>query len=177
MPNNRNQESKPETNPPPPPLLQIYESLQQTKSFPTHGTILIITGGSNTDFNSKRQRRDYYRQVNYIAIEGPITQTKWSHKAIILTAQDINLASFSHIDAMVATIYIDRWDVTKILIDNGSQAEILFLSTFKKMGYDKKQLKEPTKPLYDFDSKRIEPIRVITLPVSFSTYKIHAQNT
>jgi hypothetical protein len=39
---------------------------------------------------------------------------------------------------MVTTIHIDRWDVTKILIDNGSQAEILFLATFNKMGFDQK---------------------------------------
>jgi hypothetical protein len=51
------------------------------------------------------------------------------------------------------------------------QAEILFLSTFKKMSYDKKQLKEPTKPLYGFICKRIEPVEVITLPVSFGTPK------
>jgi hypothetical protein len=37
------------------------------------------------------------------------------------------------------------------------------------MGYDKKQLKEPMKPLYGFSGKRIEPIGVITLPVSFGT--------
>jgi hypothetical protein len=39
---------------------------------------------------------------------------------------------------MVVTVHIDRWDVTKILIDNGSQTEILFLSAFEKMGYDRK---------------------------------------
>jgi hypothetical protein len=72
---------------------------------------------------------------------------------------------------MVLTIHIDRWDVSKILVDNGRQAEILFLSTFEKMGYDKKQLKELTMPLYGFGSKRIEPVRVITLPVSFGTPK------
>jgi hypothetical protein len=57
------------------------------------------------------------------------------------------------------------------LVDNGSQVEILFLSTFKKMGYDKKQLNEPMKPLYGFGGKRIEPVRVITLPVLFCTPK------
>jgi hypothetical protein len=72
---------------------------------------------------------------------------------------------------MVLTIHINRWDVSKILVNNGSQAEILFLSTFKKMGYDKKHLKEPMKHLYGFDGKRIEPLRVITLPVSFGTPK------
>jgi hypothetical protein len=39
------------------------------------------------------------------------------------------------------------------------------------MGYDKKQLKEPTKPLYGFGSKRIKPVGVITLPISFGTPK------
>jgi hypothetical protein len=81
----------------------------------------------------------------------------------------VNLASFPHTDAMVVIIHIDRWDVTKILIDNGSQAEILFLTAFEKMGYDRKQLRELMKPLYGFGGKRIEPVRVITLPVSFST--------
>jgi hypothetical protein len=51
---------------------------------------------------------------------------------ITLLAQDVNLASFNHIDAMVITVHIDRWDVTKILIDNGSQDEILFLTAFEK---------------------------------------------
>jgi hypothetical protein len=72
---------------------------------------------------------------------------------------------------MVLTVHIDRWDISKILINNGSQAEILFLSTFEKMGYNKKQLKELLKHLYDFGGKRIEPVRVITLPVSFGTPK------
>jgi hypothetical protein len=109
--------------------------------------------------------------VNHVAVEGPITETKWSHIPITFSAQDVNLTSFPHTDAMVLTIHIDRWDVSKILVDNGSQVEILFLSTFKKMGYDKKQLNEPMKPLYGFGGKRIEPVRVITLPVLFCTPK------
>jgi hypothetical protein len=75
---------------------------------------------------------------------------------------------------VVLTVHIDRWDVSKILVDNGNQAEILFLSTFKKMGYDKKQLKKLTKLLYGFGCKSIEPVEVITLPISFATPKIDA---
>jgi hypothetical protein len=33
---------------------------------------------------------------------------------------------------MVITVQIDKWDVTKILIDIGSQAKILFLTALKK---------------------------------------------
>jgi hypothetical protein len=39
------------------------------------------------------------------------------------------------------------------------------------VGYNKKQLKELTKPLNGFDGERIELIRVITFPVFFSTAK------
>jgi hypothetical protein len=49
---------------------------------------------------------------------------------------------------MVITVHIDRCDVTRILVDNDNQAEVLFLSAFDKMGYDIMQLREPMKPLY-----------------------------
>jgi hypothetical protein len=102
----------------PPP--QVQEPPQQHENFPTHGTILTITEGSNTDIETKRQRRDYYHQVNHVAIKGPITQNKWSHMPITFSSQDINLTSFPHTDIMVTTVHIDRWDVTKILIDSDS---------------------------------------------------------
>jgi hypothetical protein len=43
------------------------------------------------------------------------------------SGQDVNLAMFSHTNAMILTVHTDRWDVTKILVDNSSQAKILFL--------------------------------------------------
>jgi hypothetical protein len=39
------------------------------------------------------------------------------------------------------------------------------------MGFGRKQLKEPSKPLNGFGRKRIEPVGAITLPVSFDTPK------
>jgi hypothetical protein len=120
MRNNTNQQNKPETNPPPPPLLQICEPLQQTDNFPTHGKIFTITEGSNNNFDNKRQHRDYYWQVNHVDVEGPINKTKWSYIPITFLAQDINLALLPHTDVMVVTIHINRWDVNRILVDNGS---------------------------------------------------------
>jgi hypothetical protein len=169
MPNNTNPQVKIETNPSPPP--QIQEPPQQTDAFPTNGTILTIIGGSNNNFDTKRHRRDYYKQVNHVAVEAPITQTKWSHMPITFSSQDPKLALFLHTDAMVITAHNDRWDVTKILINNGSQAEILFLAAFDKMSFDRKQLKESMKPLYGFGGKQIESIGVITLPMSFGMPK------
>jgi hypothetical protein len=85
---------------------------------------------------------------------------------ITFSSQDVKLTTFPHTNTMVVIVHIDRWDITKILIDTGSQTKILFLATFDKMGFDRKQLKEPSKPLYGFGGKRIEPVGAITLPVS-----------
>jgi hypothetical protein len=41
------------------------------------------------------------------------------------------------------------------------------------MGFDRKQLKEPSKPFYGFGGKRIKPVGAITLPVSFGTPQNH----
>jgi hypothetical protein len=72
---------------------------------------------------------------------------------ITFTEADINRVSFPHTDAMVITTYIDKWNVTRVLVDNGSRAEILFLSTFEQMGLNKKPLKEVSKHMYGFGGK------------------------
>jgi hypothetical protein len=46
-----------------------------------------------------------------------------------------------------------------------------FSAAFDKMRFDRKQLKKSMKPLYGFGGKQIEPVEVITLPVSFGTPK------
>jgi predicted hotdog family 3-hydroxylacyl-ACP dehydratase len=90
---------------------------------------------------------------------------------ITFTKADINLISFPHTDAMVITVHIDKWNVTTVLVDHGSQAKILFLLTFGQMGFDRKQLKEAWKPLYGFGRRRIEPIGSILLLVSFGSLR------
>jgi hypothetical protein len=158
-----------EPNNPAPPPHPSQDSSQQTTSFLAFGTIHTIIGGSNLTFENKRQKEEHYRQVNHVAIEGPNIRTKWLHVQITLTKANIKLTSFPHADAMVITAYIDKWNVTRLLVDNGSQAEILFLSSFEHMGFNTKQLKEASKPQYGFSGKKIEPVGSISLPVSFGT--------
>jgi hypothetical protein len=107
--------------------------------------------------------------VNHVAVEGPIVCTKWSHIQIAFTEADIKLTSVLHTDAMVITAHVDKWNVTRVLVDIGSQAKILFLSTFKQKCFNKKQLKEASKPLYGIGGKNIEPVGSISLPMSFGT--------
>jgi hypothetical protein len=70
----RSQAAQPKTEPnnPPPPPQQSQDSSQQASSFPTFKTIHTITGGSNLNLESKRQKQEHHRQVNHVAIKGPI---------------------------------------------------------------------------------------------------------
>jgi hypothetical protein len=120
-------------------------------------------------FGNKRQRREYYRQVNHIAVEGPIVRIKWSHVQITFTEADIKLASYPHTNAMVITAHINKWNAMRVLVDNESLAEILFLSTFEEMDLNKKQLKEALKPLYGFRGRKIKSLGSISLLVSFGS--------
>jgi hypothetical protein len=92
---------------PPPASSQNQESFQQATNFPTFGTIHTITGGSNLNFENKRKKWEHYRQVNHVAVDGPIVRTKWSYVQITFTEADIKLGSFLHMNTMVITTHID----------------------------------------------------------------------
>lgn len=94
--------------------------------------ILPISGGSSLEFETKRQRRYYIRRVHSIVQNNPVIKTHWSHAPITFSKKDLNLRCFQHTDAMVISANISGWMVTKILVDNGSSANIIFASTFEK---------------------------------------------
>jgi hypothetical protein len=68
---------------------------------------------------------------------------------------------------MVIEVNIAGWVIIKILIDNGSLADILFLKTFEKMNLSQHMLHPPEYPLQDFGGKPIEPVGKVSLPISF----------
>jgi hypothetical protein len=61
----------------------------------------MITKGSSSEFETKRQKKDYYRIVNHVALTEPVVQTKWSHVPLTFDARNINLRSAPHTDALV----------------------------------------------------------------------------
>jgi hypothetical protein len=124
-------------------------------------------GGSSVDFDTKRQKRDHYRSINHVAITGPVMQTKWSHMPLTFDARDVDLCSAPHIDAMVINCSVAGWDVHKVLVDNGSQADIIFLHAFDRMGISHSLLKPSDNPLCGFGGKGTFPVGKIELPLSF----------
>jgi hypothetical protein len=127
----------------------------------------MITGRSSVDFDTKRQKRDHYRSINHVAVTGPVVQTKWSHVPLTFDARDVDLRSAPHMDAMVINCSVAGWDLHKVLVDNGSQADIIFLHAFDRMGISHSLLKPSDNPLYGFGGKGTFPVGKIELPLSF----------
>jgi hypothetical protein len=155
--------------PPGPPLKQENQTTQnaQPAALPTFGMIMPISGGSSLEFENKKQRRNYFRQVHSIMVDGPVQKTQWSRMPIVFSEEDVNLLSFPHTDALVIDTNIQGWTIGKILVDTGSSADIIFSSTFDCMNIDRNLLEPADIPLIGFGGKRVNALGKITLPVSF----------
>jgi hypothetical protein len=68
---------------------------------------------------------------------------------------------------MVINYRVAGWDLHKVLVDNGSQADIIFLYAFNRMGISHNPLKPADNPLYGFGGKCTFPIGKTELPLSF----------
>jgi hypothetical protein len=86
---------------------------------------------------------------------------------ITFTEEDFKLKSVIHNDAMVNEVNIAGWIIGKVLVDNGSSADILFLKTFEKMNLSQHMLHPPEYPFQGFGGKPIKLVGKISLPVSF----------
>jgi hypothetical protein len=109
-----------------------------------------ISEGSALEFETKKERKHYFREVRNICVEGRVQRTRWPHIPITFLEEDVRLQGFPHNDALVIEANIASWTLGKFLVDNGSSAEIIFADAFDKMVLTKDLLQPPDMPLYGF---------------------------
>jgi hypothetical protein len=98
----------------------------------------------------------------------------WSHIPTTFTAADIRLQHYPHNDPLVIranigknTKYYFGNDVGRVLVDNGSSAEILTWQCFSGMGFKREDRQKAEHPLYGFGNKRIGALGKIDVNVTF----------
>jgi hypothetical protein len=128
-----------------------------------------ISGGSALEFETKKEQKHYFREVRNICVEGRVEKTIWSHIPITFSKEDVRLQGFPHNDAQVIEANIASWTLGKLLVDNGSSADIIFADAFDKMGLNRDLLQPPDTPLYGFGGRVIHALGKVVLPVSFGT--------
>jgi hypothetical protein len=104
-------------------------------------------------------------------VEGRVERTRWSHIPITFSEEDVKLQGFPHNDALVIEANIASWTLGKLLVDNGSSADIIFVDAYDKMGLSKDLLQPPDTPLYGFGGRVIHAVGKVLLPVSFGTVR------
>ena len=74
-----------------------------------------------------------------------------------------------HDDALVVTLRISGYNVKRVMVDQGSAAEIMYLDLFKGLGLKYEDLSSYSSPLVSFEGKMVVPKGQIRLPVQTGT--------
>ena len=75
----------------------------------------------------------------------------------------------SHDDALVVTFRIEGYDVKRVMVDQGSAAEIMYPDLYKGLSLKPKDLTIYSSPLVSFEGKMVVPKWQIKLPVQAGT--------
>ena len=75
-----------------------------------------------------------------------------------------------HCDALVIKAMVTNNDMHRILVDNGSSADILYFQVYDRIGLKVSDLKPSPNPVYDFTGDSIIPLVVIQLSMTLVDY-------
>uniref|UniRef100_A0A2N9EQY5 Uncharacterized protein n=1 Tax=Fagus sylvatica TaxID=28930 RepID=A0A2N9EQY5_FAGSY len=107
--------------------------------------------------------------------------TSWSSSAhpknirlddqiISFSEEDARGTHQPHDDALVITINIAGFTTRRVMVDNGSSADILYLPAYQQMRLDKDKLRPMDAPLVGFTGDKICPVGIVTLPIMVGTH-------
>ncbi|KAK3007885.1 hypothetical protein RJ639_013715 [Escallonia herrerae] len=147
-----------------PPAMEERENQEDNA-----GTINTISGGIAAGGSSGKARKAYAREV-CVTSQPPNKKLKTVPAATITFSDDDSKGiKTPHDDPLVITIKAGNFDVKRVLIDNGSSAEILFHDAFEKMNIPTDSLRKMEAPLYGFSNHPVVAEGIIALPVAIGT--------
>ena len=77
-----------------------------------------------------------------------------------------------HYDALVVTIRIEVYDVKRMLVDQGSGAEIKYPDLYRGLNLRPEDLERYDSPLMGFDGRMVVPQGMIRLPVQVGDVQV-----
>ena len=89
---------------------------------------------------------------------------------ITFTDEDAERIHHPHDDALVITLLIADYTIRRVLVDNGSSADILYYPAFQQMRIGQDQLRPVNSPLVGFGGMKVQPVGTISLPVVVGAY-------
>jgi hypothetical protein len=138
---------------------------------PPLGEIHVITGGMAAGGTSRSSQKAYTRQIhNVLVTQKTDKKPRLEDYLIIFTEEDARKVFHPHDDALVVTLEIAGYSIRHVLIDNGSSANIIYLTAFQQMKIGKDQLRPIETPLVGFAGTSVYPLGMITLQIIAGAY-------
>uniref|UniRef100_A0A2N9HQL3 Uncharacterized protein n=1 Tax=Fagus sylvatica TaxID=28930 RepID=A0A2N9HQL3_FAGSY len=164
---NRDLSSKKETGPDP--------RQPQSLNTPAAGIIHVIHNPSCSAVSSpscrfKMQKAAHLRRsfsIRDAAHPAPIYSVRAGNmgQAISFSDDDLRDVQLPHNDPLVVTLRIGNYDVQRVLIDQGSFAEVMYQDLYGKLGLGEAELTDFTTPIFGFSGEPVVPLGKIMLPV------------
>ncbi|XP_075670098.1 uncharacterized protein LOC142639846 [Castanea sativa] len=133
------------------------------------GEISTIAGGPFVGGSCKSLKKAYQRQVNSVHTGPPLKQRR-TNQDIFFSEEDARGVRQPHNDPLVIALTIEGFNTKRILVDNGSSADIMYLSAFQQLKLGPSRLRPFESPLVSFSGDRVYPKGIVTLKVTIGAY-------
>ena len=131
----------------------------------------MISGGLTAGRTLKSLKKAQGKEINIIHSRlPPVKMPKNDKSNIDFSERDGHNIRQPHDDLLVIMLKVEELNIHRVLIDNRSSADIIYLPTFQQMKLDKKRIRPFTSPLVNFTGDRIVPRGIVTLIVIAGTY-------
>ena len=127
--------------------------------------ITTISGGPGGGGDSNRSRKNYARREIYSLN----TPRSTAQPAITFTEDELVGIELPHDDPLIIEPTIGNCVVERILVDTGSSADIIYASTYDKLGLPRKLIQPLHTSLVGFTGHRVHPLGTAVIDVSVGT--------
>nr|XP_023871775.1 uncharacterized protein LOC111984375 [Quercus suber] len=133
------------------------------------GEIQTISGGPISGCSFKSLKKAHQRQVNSVHMEPPPKHRR-SDQDMTFNENDARGVKQPHNDPLVVMLTIEGFNTKRVLVDNGSSADIIYFPAFQQLKLDPGRLRPFDSPLVSFSGDRVYPKGIVTLAVTVGTY-------
>ena len=89
---------------------------------------------------------------------------------MFFSEEDAKGVNQPHDDPLVIMLIIEGFNIRRILVDNGSSVNIIYLSAFQQLKLDPGRLSLFDSPLVSFNGDQVYPKGIVTLTVTVGTH-------
>ena len=139
------------------------------------GEIKTITGGPITGDLFRSLKKSYQRQINSVHSLPPMKHRRTSQD-MCFSEEDARGVKQPHDDPLVIMIMIEGFNTRRVLVDNGSSADIIYLSVFQQLKLDQRRLRPFDSPLVSFSEDKVYPKGIVTLTVTAGLHPFQVTN-